>query len=351
MSCNIGIIGRVADGKNIVDGQTVKTRLLRNELKKKLPDAKIISADLYNYKKRAIFVFFSVLYCFLKCENIFLLVSINGMKFFFPFIYGINKIFKRNIIHDVIGGNLHTHAENNKKWIKYLNSFGYNLVELEVMEIRLRELGVKNAYTVPNFKRLSVVKESDLKNDIELPLRFCTFSRVAKEKGILTAVEAVEKLNKKYGSIVAELDIFGQVENNFVEEFNNAKKKFTDAVKYKGIIDYNRSTEVLKDYDALLFPTTHNGEGFPGTIIDAYASALPVIATDWKYNSCLINDGTTGFVYNYKNNDEFYSTLLNVIENPTVLLDMKKNCLNEYEKYNPDVLIKIIIERFLKDIK
>ena len=350
MNKNIGIIGRVADGKNIVDGQTVKTRLLRNELKKKLPDAKIITADLYNYKKRAIFVFLSVLYCFLKCENIFLLVSINGMKFFFPFIYGINKIFKRNIIHDVIGGYLHTHAENNKKWVKYLNSFGYNLVELEVMEIRLRELGVKNAYTVPNFKRLSVVKESDFKNDIELPLRFCTFSRVAKEKGILTAVEVVEKLNKNFGSIVAELDIFGQVENNFVEEFNNAMNNFTTAVRYKGIIDYNKSTYVLKEYDALLFPTTYNGEGFPGTIIDSYASALPVIASNWKYNSYLIENESTGFLYDYSNTDELYDILLKVVKNPRCLIDMKKNCLKEYDKYNPDVLVNRIINKFLKDI-
>lgn len=347
MNCkSIGIIGRFDE--KLTDGQTIKTRILRDELNKAMPESNIVTVELSNYKKKAFIVFFQVLICFFKCKNIFLLVSSNGMKFFFPFIYYINKIFKRNIIHDVIGGNLQKYVSEKPEWKKYLNSFGYNLVELDFMKTELEKLGVNNSAVVPNFKRLNVLDEDELTEKVVSPIKFCTFSRVAKEKGILVAVEAINKINLQADRTVAKLDIYGQVEENFVVEFNKAKDCFSAEIDYKGVVPYDKSTEILKEYDALLFPTTHKGEGFPGTIIDAYASGLPVIASNWKYNSYLIKNGSTGFIYDYNNENELDEILLKIVKNPQVLLCMKKNCLKEYEKYNPDNLIREIIENYIK---
>ncbi len=347
MSCkSIGIIGRVDE--RLTDGQTIKTRILRDELNRANSIANIVTVDLSNYKKRVFVVFIQVLVCFFKCDNIFLLVSSNGMKFFFPFIYYINKVFKRNIIHDVIGGNLQNYVSEKPKWKKYLNSFGYNLVELEFMKTELEKLGVSNCVAVPNFKRLNAIKESELKTKITYPIKLCTFSRVAKEKGILVAVEAVNKINLQAGRTVARLDIYGQVEEGFVAEFNKAKECFYEAINYKGIVPYDKSTEILKEYDALLFPTTHKGEGFPGTIIDAYASGLPVIASSWKYNSYLVINNKTGFIYDYEDTTELDKILSKITQNPESLILMKKNCLKEYEKYNPDNLIREITENYIK---
>ena len=148
---------------------------------------------------------------------------------------------------------------------------------------------------------------------------------------------------------MASLDIYGQVEECFVDEFNTEKDKFSDAIKYKGIVPYDKSTEILKEYDALLFPTTHKGEGFPGTIIDAYASGLPVIASSWKYNSYLVIDNKTGFIYDYTDVTELDEILSNLIKNPRILISLKRNCLKEYEKYNPDNLVKEITKNYIKN--
>jgi glycosyltransferase involved in cell wall biosynthesis len=50
-------------------------------------------------------------------------------------------------------------------------------------------------------------------------------------------------------------------------------------------------TKVLRDYFALLFPIYYIGEGFAGTAIDAFSAGVPVIASDWKYNSEVIKEG------------------------------------------------------------
>ncbi|MFR3494185.1 MAG: glycosyltransferase [Blautia sp.] len=63
---------------------------------------------------------------------------------------------------------------------------------------------------------------------------------------------------------------------------NSCKASSPQYIRYKGMVPFNQSTEVLKNYDALLFPTYYEGEGFAGTIIDAFAAGLPVIASDWK---------------------------------------------------------------------
>ena len=344
MNCkNIGIIGRVAEGTDLYDGQTIKTRILCNELRSRFPDKELICVDTHNYKKRAIITLFNTLKCFLKCKTIFLLVSANGMKFYFPFIYYLNKLFKRKIIHDCIGGNLHLYVEKNSKWVKYLSSFSYNLVELDHMTRELCRMGVKNVLTVPNFKRLTCVDINEMKAKTELPLKCCTFSRVCRQKGIVDAIECVEKLNSEYGKTVATLDVYGQIEPEFENEFDSILCSCTNTIRYKGKISFDKSVDELKKYDVLLFLTVFKGEGFPGTVLDAYASALPIIASDWRYNPELITEGKTGFLYDHQHTEQLYAAIKKVVDDPCILQRMRMNCLKEYSKYSADAVMDRIV--------
>lgn len=343
MSCNIGIIGRLAKNADLMEGQTVKTRVLEKELKLAIPDCKIYYADTYNYKKRAISVLFQTIKCYFKCKNIFILLSKNGLKFYFPLIYYLNKIFKRNIIYDVIGGWIHDFAKENPKFIKYLKSFRINLVEVEPMKKGLEELGVTNVEVLPNFKRLNALQKDELKQNVSTPIKFCTFSRVSREKGIIRAADAVKALNEKFGKTVATLDIYGKVEVLFKYEFDEIQKNFPKEINYKGIIPFDKSSEVLRDYDALLFLTTYEGEGFPGTIVDAYSVGLPIIATNWRHNSCLIDDKKTGFLYQYDDNSELMKILETVANDSQILQKMRENCLEKYQEYSPEECMKKIM--------
>ena len=98
-----------------------------------------------------------------------------------------------------------------------------------------------------------------------------------------------------------------------------------------------------KKYFALLFPTHYEGEGFAGTLIDAYSAGVPVIASEWKYNSEVVN-GDVGYIYSTGNHTEFVALLREIAENPTMLLGKKRNCLMEAEKYKVDKAIMILID-------
>ena len=81
----------------------------------------------------------------------------------------------------------------------------------------------------------------------------------------------------------------------------------------------------------LLFPTYYDGEGFAGTLIDAMAAGVPVIASNWRYNSEIIKDGKIGFIINKNLKNE----LVKVLSATNRGNEMKISCLLEAEKYLP----------------
>ena len=208
------------------------------------------------------------------------------------------------------------------------------------MKRKLDEMGFSNVSVMYNFKDIYPLDENELINDHAEPFRFCTFSRVSKEKGIEDAISAVKSLNDEYGKIVATLDIYGHINSDYVEKFEQIKKTLPDYIKYKGVVSSKMSIEAIKGYYMLMFPTYYEGEGFAGTLIDAFSSGLPVIATDWRYNGEIVEDGVTGLVYSYKEKALLKEKIKFACENPSVIQKMRPNCLKESRKYLPEIAIQ-----------
>ena len=162
--------------------------------------------------------------------------------------------------------------ENKKRLQRNLKKFDGIYVETNTMKVNMEKLGFSNIYILPNCKELKILKENELVYAASKPFKLCTFSRVMKEKGIEDAVNAVEEINKKYGETVFTLDIYGQIDSMQTEWFESLQSRFSKDISYKGLVPFDKSTGVLKNYYALLFPTRFYTEGIPGTIIDAYAS-------------------------------------------------------------------------------
>ena len=137
--------------------------------------------------------------------------------------------------------------------------------------------------------------------------------------------------------------MYGQIEPEFENEFDSILCSCTNTIRYKGKIAFDKSVDELKKYDVLLFPTVFKGEGFPGTVLDAYASALPIIASDWRYNPELITEGKTGFLYDHQHTEQLYAAIKKVVDDPCILQRMRMNCLKEYSKYSADAVMDRIV--------
>ena len=164
-----------------------------------------------------------------------------------------------------------------------------------------------------------------------------------KEKRIEDAIHTVKDINNLLGFKAFVLYIYGQVWKSYEDRFNELIKQFDGEIRYCGSIDADKSVTVLKQYFALLFPTYYEGEGFAGTIIDAFSAGIPVIATDWKYNRELVHDNV-GFIFNTNtgNIGEMKDILLDLYKDPNKALIKKRECLKESSQYKAESVIHLI---------
>lgn len=335
----VGICGHLGGGKLYLDGQTVKTKMITKELKDAIGSQSVHSIDTHGWKKNSIKLLINCFLLIKKCENIIILPAHNGVKIFIPLFSLLNKIFHRKLHYIVIGGWLPEVLEKNKKLKNVLSKFDGIYVETQVMVKSLSKLGLDNVKYLPNFKRLDILKNNELVYSIEEPYKLCTFSRVMKEKGIEDAIKVVETINQNLGRKVYSLDIYGQIDKDYQKKFKSLKDDFPEYISYKGIVDFNNSVKVLKDYFILLFPTYYEGEGFAGTIIDAFSAGIPIIATNWRYNDEIIQDKHDGLLYDYKDRNKLKEILFDIHRNPQIIIDMKVNCLEKAKQFSPEIVI------------
>ena len=176
----VGIIGHFGGKKVFLDGQTIKTKILYEELRN-ATDWELFKVDTYYKKERPLGLLLRTLRCLFRTRDVIILLSGNGMKLYFPLLFFFSKHFHTRVYHDVIGGNLDSYVRDNPKFKAYLNSFQANWVETEGLRKKMTALGVTNCSVIPNFKRLQITGE--VRGSFSEPYCFCMFSRVMKENG------------------------------------------------------------------------------------------------------------------------------------------------------------------------
>lgn len=122
-------------------------------------------------------------------------------------------------------------------------------------------------------------------------------------------------------------------------------KKYGGYTKYCGVVSPNNSVTALKDYYMLLFPTYWNGEGMPGTIIDALSAGLPIIARRWEFCDDMIDDMYTGLVYEFDQPEKLEEKIKFAVMNPNVIANMKRKCLDKAPEYSEDCVMKVILNQ------
>ena len=337
----VAIIGHFGGNETFCDGQTVKTKNLEGLLED-CSDISIKRVDTYYSRSNKFRLLWDTIKAMATCKYVFLLVSTNGMRVYLPLLYYLNKVFRKHIFHYIIGSELLAMVEQDKGLVKYLNALDANWFEYKSGTEFLQKNGVNNVVTVPNFKNITPIDEVTAYSCEKQSYSFCTFSRVMKEKGITDAIKAIVRVNKEFGSKIATLDVYGPIDVSYQEEFDRLLATHSDCVEYKGLVDSQQSVEVLKDYYALLFPTHWAGEGMPGTIIDAFAAGLPIIASDWNANKEFVENQKHGLIYPSDEAQTLYDAIGWSLKNTDRINRMRYDCRAEFTKYMPETVLEII---------
>ena len=117
------------------------------------------------------------------------------------------------------------------------------------------------------------------------PVLKCLFvGHVSRAKGALAAAEAASEF------VDAELSLYGPLVDLAQSELDRSN------VKYRGVLPAERVSEIMAEHDVLLFPTTHPGEGYSGTLVEAAMVGLPIIANRWQSLPEMFSDDEIMFI-------------------------------------------------------
>lgn len=339
------VIGHFGFGENLLNGQTVKTKILADELVRRYGEGEVVRVDTHGGVKTLLKLPFVVPFALMRCHNIVILPAQNGLRITTPLLSFWNFFFRRSLHYAVIGGWLAPFLSERGMLRRMLMRFSGVYVETNTMKAALGQQGFGNVLVMPNCKRLAVLSEEALSRHEGEPYRLCTFSRVMREKGIGDAVDAVRAVNESLGRTAYTLDIYGQVDAAETAWFDELRQSFPDYIRYGGLIPFEKSVETLRGSYALLFPTRFYTEGIPGTVIDAYAAGVPVISARWESYADLITENVTGIGYTICDTEALTALLTELVDDPARIDAMRQACLLRARDYLPEYALNVLCDR------
>ena len=344
---NIGIIGHFGKNKSFLDGQTIKTKEI-NEYMEKYFSVKTDKFDTYKIAKKPFKLVFNIVKILKNNEIVIVILYTRGYKIIAPLLVFFNKFYKRRIFDFVIGGKRYNIYKNNNYITRVTNKFERVYVETNKIKEEYKKRNINNVEVINNFK---ILKKGIFKKTNNKEIKLCIFSRILKEKGINESIDSVALANQKLGKNIFKLDIYGQIDSSYKDEFNYLLNNSPNYIKYKGKCDYDKSVSILNSYDILLFLTHYKTEGLPGTLIDAFYSGVSIISAEWESVDEIIKDNYTGIRVDINNIDDISDKLIWLYNHTDKIDEMKKNCLKESDKYLPDKVMKKFIDRLNGDLK
>ena len=267
-----------------------------------------------------------------RSEPIILSISTRG-AYYIAKILNLTHL-KRRIFYWVAGGDLAIDLKNvSLKNRRVYDVFTKVVVQCNYLKRDLEELSITNCAMVPNFK--PVIFKPTIDKAIFEKIRFVYFSRVLIQKGIEEIIQAFKSLDNK--NIC--LDIYGTLVPPYDEGY--FKDFYYLNINYKGFLDVSVEDgyKQLSEYDVLLFPTYFKGEGFPGTLLDAFIAGVPVIASDFHANGEVLVDGYNGLLIPPKDAVALFTAMNRLISDIDLRKKLRKNAILTAREYDVEMIL------------
>ena len=137
-----------------------------------------------------------------------------------------------------------------------------------------------------------------------------------------------------------KIDFYGQKTDTYFDEY----LKGIEMYQYKGVLQPKDVIPTLEQYDALIFPSHYDGEGCPGILVEALSASLPIIASDWKYNSEFVINCDNGFLCETDNPNSYVEAIKVLLFNKTIRERMAERAYKRSGDFSANRAITLIGE-------
>lgn len=332
------VLGRFDYNTTKLNGQTVKTRNVHQLLSERSTGVKAFDTQVLKQKKTAVF---SMLSEFCKADKVFYLPAHGNLTYLFPLFFILSLLCKTELYYIQIGGWLHKLLKNKPIHAYFMSKINQVFAEtISMKEMLEKDFGMKNVTLLNNFR----LDEYPFSPTHEQGKLRCTFAaRIMKKKGLDMIFALAEYIEHNGFNIL--IDFYGPVAEDDHDYFFNHVEKHA-SITYKGILQPKEIIPTLQKYDLMLLPTHYYTEGFPGSILEAYISGIPVIVTEWQYAHEFVPNEKVGFIIPFKNGQEQFNEKTEFLLNhPEELFAMKENAYDWSQCFLADNIWKTICEK------
>ncbi len=166
-------------------------------------------------------------------------------------------------------------------------------------------------------------------------LRFGYIGRVTEGKGIEVLLRAFLSSDNKANM---ELVIAGAGEDEYFEKMRSMARDTN--VRFLGFVP---RAEFYKKVDVVVVPSLVN-EALGRAILEAYAYAVPVLASRRGGIPEIVEHGQTGFLFDPDSQDELKKYMELVLRDPSVLRKLSMSCVLKSEGFREEIIARKYIE-------
>ena len=184
----------------------------------------------------------------------------------------------------------------------------------------------------------SFSKEKQIEKIASHKIRFGYIGRLAPTKGVdllLEAFEEPEIYNK------AELRIAGEGEEAFVDSLK--QRASNSYIHFLGTV---LPEDFYSKIDVLVVPSKWH-EPLGRVIFEAYSFGVPVIGSDRGGIPEIINQESTGYVFNPDSTQNLVMEMMRFIDQPRLARDMSGECMKKAQEFLPDVIASKYVAIYL----
>lgn len=284
-----------------------------------------------------------VLFRLPRTEILFLNASSQRLMLFgalfMPLCYATNT----RLILRAFGCNLDTVCEGGGRLFSYLveQAFKADCILLEcrfLVEKFRRFFPSSKIEWFPNSRAIGDAETGPRSSGAR---RFVFVGHVKPTKGVREILEATAS-NAEAG---IEVDIYGPLLEGFTENEINA----VQGASYRGVLKPDEVKGVLRTYDVFLLPSYHDGEGHPGSVLEALHCGLPVIASNWRAIPELISHEESGLLVEPRSSASLSAAMSRLVKDPLLFQNLvagARQAANQYssERWNRDYAMELCRE-------
>ncbi len=263
--------------------------------------------------------------------------SVAGAIIFSPFIHVICKLYKKPWILRKFGGVFDLSYQNLPIVARTIVDKTALAADMCLFETKQNMMFFQkrckyNVAWYPNNRPINDYSSTPILHNCCRRFIFC--GHVMPTKGILEIISSAEQFDSSI-----TVDVYGPFRDGITEEhFRDLKN-----VRYCGILNSKEVISILSTYDVLILPTYHDGEGYPGVILEAYIAGIPVITTNWKAIPEIV-DNTSGIIINPKDSVQLSAAMKKLIFDNDLYQTLCQGAIEKRKLFSSKNWTRIFIE-------